>query len=130
MNATAPRPITATSAPNPGDAVLVGVGACVGGWVAIVVGTVVMTGCVATVVTGAVVGTAVRTLNRAVPVAPGPGRPTDDAVTSYSSGLNVDASTSNETAFRPLVPCVTCTVPDAPLNSPLADLSVGWNDDE
>ena len=128
MNATAPRPITATSAPNPGVLVGVGVGTTVGGWVATVVGTGVAI--VATVVGATVVGATDRTLNSAVPVAPGPGRPTDCAVTRYSSGLNVDASTSNETAFSPLVPWVTCTVPDAPLNSPLADLSVGWNDDE
>ncbi len=66
MNATAPRPINAISAPYPGDWVGVGVGvAVVGTGVGGVVGTAVVT---------AVVGTAVgagpsRTLNSAVPVA-------------------------------------------------------------
>src|SRR5208337_2186066 len=125
-SATAPRPIRATSAPNPG-CVGVLVGATV---VATVVG--VMDGTVvtplATAVGVAVGADAWRTLNSAVPDACG--WRTSVAFTRYSSGLNVDASTSNESMLRPLVPCVTATVPDAPLNSPLWVLSVGWNDDE
>ena len=131
MNATAPRPITATSAPNPGDLVAVVVGtAVVGTGVATVVGAAVVT---ATVVGATVTGAASRTLNSAVPVAwVLPGRPTEVAVTRYSSGLNVDASTSNDHVFRPLVPVPawTCTVPVAPLNAPLSVFWVGVNDDE
>ena len=125
MSATAPRPINATSAPKPG---CVGVGV---GVATVVGGTVVITAVGAAVV-ATTVGTAVgaapsRTLNSAVPVAVWR---TPDAWTMYSSGLNVDASTSNEILFRPLSPWVTLTVPVAPLNSPLWLLSVGLNDDE
>ena len=113
MNATAPRPINAINAPYPGDLVGVGVGfTVVGTGVATVVGTAVV---------GTGVGTAVgaapsRTLNNADPVVPWI---TASSVTMYSSGLNVDASTSNEILFMPLSPLVTFTVPVAPLNSPL-----------
>ena len=57
-----------------------------------------------------------RTLNSAVPVASWMTAP---SVTMYSSGLNVEESTSNEILFMPLSPLVTLTVPVAPLNSPL-----------
>src|SRR5271169_132641 len=126
MNATAPRPINAISAPYPGDFVVgIGVGATVVGGT--VVAIVVTAGIVATTL-GVTVGTeASRTLNSAVPVAVWR---TAVSVTRYSSGLNVDESTSKEIAFRPLSPWVTLTVPVAPLNSPLWLLSVGLNDDE
>src|SRR5208337_2694007 len=120
----------ATSAPNPG-CVGVLVGATVVGIavVGITVGAAEVIDPTGVVV--AVGADAWRTLNSAVPTAWFVlGRPTELAVTRYSSGLNVDASTSNETAFRPLVPCVTCTVPDAPANAAPWVLSVGWNDDE
>ena len=101
-----------------------------GGWTVVggtVVAIVVTAGVVATTL-GVTVGTeASRTLNSAVPVAVWR---TAVSVTRYSSGLNVDESTSKEIAFRPLSPLVTLTVPVAPLNSPLWLLSVGLNDDE
>jgi hypothetical protein len=113
-NATAPRPIRATSAPKPGCVgVLAGVAVVVGGTVVtVVIGAAVVT----TVVVTAVGAGPSRTLNSAVPVA---SWRTAVAVTMYSSGLNVDASTSNEILFRPPSPFVTLTVPVAPLNSPL-----------
>ena len=42
-----------------------------------------------------------------------------DILTRYSSGLNVDASTSNDQRFIPPLPARTVTVPDEPENSPL-----------
>ena len=59
-NATAPSPISATSAPNPGVVVGVAVGT--------VVGTVVLTTVVGGTVVGTVVGTNSTTVNSVVPV--------------------------------------------------------------
>src|SRR5665647_582747 len=113
MNATAPRPINAINAPYPGDLVGVGVGGTVGGTV---VTTVVGTNVVTTVVVFVVGACPSRTLNSAVPVACWM---TASSVTMYSSGLNVDESTSKVSWFMPVSPLVTLMVPVAPLNSPL-----------
>ena len=53
-----------------------------------------------------------------------------DTVTTYSSGLKVDASTSNDQWLNPFVPGSTLTVPADPENSPLCTFCVGLNDDE
>ncbi len=53
-----------------------------------------------------------------------------DTLTIYSSGLNVDASTSNDHWFIPPLPGSIVTVPDEPENSPLCDFCDGLNDEE
>ena len=51
-------------------------------------------------------------------------------VTIYSSGLNVDASMSNDHWLRPSLPGITSTTPLAPDYSPLSLFLVGAKDDE
>jgi hypothetical protein len=79
----------------------------------------VVTGAVVTTVGGAVVTAVVgwpsRTLKVAVAVWLGW---TDSAVTRYSSGLKVEASTSKENVLY-VSPFCTLTVPEVPLNSPV-----------
>ena len=123
-NATAPRPIRATSAPNPG--VVVGgtvVGTVVGG----VVGGAVVGGAVV----GTVVGTYSTTLKSVVAVMScAVSSPIAEAVTMYSSGLKVVVSTGKDHVLKPWVPWTTFTVPEDPLNSPLVSLGVGPKEEE
>ncbi len=53
-----------------------------------------------------------------------------ETFTRYSSGLNVEESTSNDQRLYPFVPGITCTVPEEPENSPLCAFCVGLNDEE
>jgi hypothetical protein len=53
-----------------------------------------------------------------------------DTFMVYSSGLNVEASTSNDQTLYPFVPGITVTVPLDPENSPLWTFCVGLKDDE
>jgi hypothetical protein len=53
-----------------------------------------------------------------------------DTFTIYSSGLNVDVSTSKDHRLKPFVPDSTLTVPADPENSDPCTFCVGLNDDE
>lgn len=118
--ATAPRPMSATSAPNPGEAVAAGVGAVVGALVGAVVGAEVGA------LVGATVADPVRMLNVVVVVQSASMAST---FTMYSSALKVDASTSSAHSLYE-EPSVTFTVEETPENSPLCVFWVGWKDDD
>ena len=96
------------------------------------VGGVVVIGIIVwTVVSGegvfAVVGSFVTMLNVVDPVT---SIVSPDTCTTYSSGLNVDASTSKDQRFSPFVPGSTFTVPADPENSALCTFCVGLKEDE
>ena len=83
---------------------------------------------VAGTVVGTVVGVNAMMLNKEDAWAPVTVTPCTRQM--YSSGLKDEASTGNDHVLKPWFPATTLTVPDAPLNSPLWVLDVGWNDDE